>query len=122
MFIIIQKKKGKGVNGLDYPGNLEDFEGTESHPTLSNKWVTKVGNNATLEALNSKVDYEVVEYIKVIDNSGKEREWRNNELLRTDYFMTIPDYPEKALLTKYRVRLRDYPTTVDFPDGERPTK
>jgi len=47
------------------------------------------------------------------------REWRNAELKATDYIVQIPDHPEKAAYTTYRVALRDWPSTSDFP-GTRP--
>lgn len=49
-----------------------------------------------------------------------EREWRDGELLRTDRFVVIPDYP--ADLLAYRAALREYPNQPDFPDGTRPTE
>lgn len=120
MFIIIQKKTGDGVNALDYPGDPKYFTETERHPTLSNKWITKVGNKKTLTSLNSEVDYELVEYIESV-RPEDERIWRNSELLKTDYFMMLPDYPHKTALKTYRKLLRDYPATEKFPDGDRPT-
>ena len=47
------------------------------------------------------------------------RDWRNAELKATDYIVQIPDHPEKAAYTTYRVALRDWPSTSDFP-GTRP--
>jgi hypothetical protein len=44
------------------------------------------------------------------------REWRNNELERTDLFATVNDYPHAVELTAYRTALRDWPSTADFPD------
>ena len=49
---------------------------------------------------------------------GLEREWRDSELLRTDRFVVIPDYPSDLLT--YRAALRDYPSQPDFPNGTRP--
>jgi len=48
-----------------------------------------------------------------------EREWRDSELLRTDRFVVIPDYPTDLLV--YRAALRDYPAQSDFPNGTRPS-
>lgn len=49
-----------------------------------------------------------------------EKQWRDSELLRTDPMALIPDYPLKGNLGRYRMALRDYPATVDFPNGVRP--
>jgi len=50
---------------------------------------------------------------------SQERNWRDNELVRTDELVRLPDYPVD--LTIYREELRDYPQQVDFPNGTRPT-
>ena len=44
------------------------------------------------------------------------RQWRNDELFRTDTLIGLPDYPNTANLTTYRQELRDWPSTGDFPD------
>ena len=44
------------------------------------------------------------------------REWRDGELLRTDDLIVLPDYPNTSALTTYRQKLRDWPSTGDFPD------
>ena len=46
--------------------------------------------------------------------------WRNSELERTDSLMQLTDYPYKENMATYRQALRDWPSTVDFPDT-RPT-
>ena len=48
------------------------------------------------------------------------REWRDAELRNTDYIVQIPDHPQKSAYTTYRVALRDWPSTSDFP-GTKPT-
>jgi len=44
------------------------------------------------------------------------RDWRNVELHRTDILMLLPDHPDKDNLATYRQKLRDWPSTGDFPD------
>ena len=44
------------------------------------------------------------------------REWRDQELARTDVLILLPDHPDKDNLTAYRQKLRDWPSTGDFPD------
>ena len=44
------------------------------------------------------------------------RDWRDSELFRTDGLIVLPDYPDTSALTTYRQKLRDWPSTGDFPD------
>lgn len=41
--------------------------------------------------------------------------WRNEELQRTDILVAIPDHPQREDLLAYRIALRDWPSTSDFP-------
>jgi len=50
----------------------------------------------------------------------QERQWRDSELLRTDRFVVIPDYPTDLLT--YRDALRNYPDQDGFPNGVRPSE
>lgn len=52
----------------------------------------------------------------------EERSWRDSELLRTDALILLPDHPKQEELIAYRVLLREYPLTVDFPYGTRPVE
>jgi hypothetical protein len=38
------------------------------------------------------------------------------ELINTDYIITLIDHPDRAATLAYRVALRDWPSTSDFPD------
>ena len=42
--------------------------------------------------------------------------WRNQELNTTDYILPLTDHPDHAAKLAYRVALRDWPSTSDFPD------
>ena len=42
--------------------------------------------------------------------------WRNEELNTTDYIVPLTDHPDHAATLAYRVTLRDWPSTSDFPD------
>tara|TARA_E500000331_G_scaffold246383_1_gene236839 strand:+ start:1857 stop:2168 length:312 start_codon:yes stop_codon:yes gene_type:complete len=55
------------------------------------------------------------EEIKV-EREVEAREWRNSELDKTDTLSLLTDYPKKTELASYRTKLRDWPTTSDFPD------
>ena len=49
-----------------------------------------------------------------------EREWRDSELHKTDSLSLLTDHPQKTEIAAYRVKLRDWPSTSDFPET-RPT-
>ena len=55
-----------------------------------------------------------VETQEDINNSAKL--WRNEELNKTDYIVPLTDHPDHAATLAYRVALRDWPSTSDFPD------
>ena len=60
-------------------------------------------------------------YIKTQDDLNLEaREWRNQELNTTDYILPLTDHPDHAAKLAYRVALRDWPSTSDFP-ATKPT-
>ena len=44
------------------------------------------------------------------------REWRDRELYRTDSLSLLADHPKKTEIAAYRVKLRDWPSTSDFPN------
>ena len=48
------------------------------------------------------------------------RDWRNEELARTDFIVPLSDHPQRSAYMTYRTQLRDWPSTSDFPDT-RPT-
>ena len=48
------------------------------------------------------------------------RQWRNSELSSTDYIVPLTDHPQHADYLSYRILLRNWPSTEDFPDT-RPT-
>ena len=66
--------------------------------------------------------YEEVVVSPTLLNEQIEIMWRNKELDDTDKYMSVSDYPEanRAAMADYRQRLRDWPSTPDFPDT-RPT-
>jgi hypothetical protein len=44
------------------------------------------------------------------------RSWRNDELKKTDFIVSLTDFPNHAAWLTYRQELRDWTTTSDFPD------
>lgn len=56
------------------------------------------------------------------DKTTEEKAWRDSELLKTDELAKLPDFPKSVELLQYRQELRDYPASLDFPNGIRPIK
>ena len=50
-----------------------------------------------------------------LDSAGLGREWRDSELKSTDYISQTPDFPNRDKYLTYRQKLRDWPSTTDFP-------
>jgi len=48
------------------------------------------------------------------------RAWRNAELESTDWVVAVSDHPELDAYKAYRIKLRDWPSTSDFP-ATKPT-
>ena len=48
------------------------------------------------------------------------REWRDKELQQTDWIAQTPDHPQRDAYLTYRTKLRDWPSTGDFP-ATKPT-
>ncbi|MDB0041604.1 phage tail assembly chaperone [bacterium] len=48
------------------------------------------------------------------------REWRDRELSNTDFWVPTTDHPQYSDRMAYRVSLRDWPSTSDFP-ATKPT-
>tara|TARA_A100001037_G_C14688469_1_gene430547 strand:- start:40 stop:339 length:300 start_codon:yes stop_codon:yes gene_type:complete len=44
------------------------------------------------------------------------RGWRDGELETTDWIVPVTDHPQHAAYKTYRQKLRDWPSTSDFPD------
>lgn len=49
---------------------------------------------------------------------AKARQWRNKQLGATDIAATVSDYPNAEAILAYRVALRDWPATEQFPDNK----
>lgn len=44
------------------------------------------------------------------------RAWRDQELRLTDWVVPVTDHPQHAAYKTYRIKLRDWPSTSDFPN------
>jgi len=64
------------------------------------------------------MEHQFHDAIVLTDEEKKEeaRAWRNNELQSTDLISLITDHPDHAKYKTYRQKLRDWPSTSDFPD------
>lgn len=58
----------------------------------------------------------------LVKKTAEEKKWRDSELLKTDELAKLPDFPKSVELLQYRQELRDYPASLDFPNGVRPIK
>ena len=53
-----------------------------------------------------------------IENAA--RAWRDSELFKVDYIVPLTDHPQHSEYMAYRVVLRDWPSTSNFP-ATKPT-
>jgi hypothetical protein len=65
---------------------------------------------------------EFTEEEKLEAKKQDEREWRDQELINTDWIVPVVDHPKHSVYMAYRQELRDYPSQPDFPNGKRPIK
>ena len=81
-----------------------------------------VANEETARTVAGGGSYEL---IPVPQDSAEEkaeidrslaRIWRDNELKNTDKFVSVTDHPDHTAIMSYRVALRNWPSTDDFPD------
>jgi hypothetical protein len=56
--------------------------------------------------------------LSVPDRALFAREWRDGELLETDWMVSVTDRPHYDSYMAYRQELRDWPDTNDFPDNK----
>ena len=65
-----------------------------------------------------KYELDVLKFYESEDEQKQveARSWRNEELNKTDQIISITDHPDREKVLAYRVKLRDWPSTSDFPD------
>ena len=84
------------------------------------------GNTNFIDAEEAYVAANYASYEKVAElvPAGIENElarnWRDSELVATDRIAQTPDHPHRDDYLAYRVKLRDWPSTSDFP-ATKPT-
>ena len=55
------------------------------------------------------------------EKAQTEKEWRDQELVNTDWIVPITDHPQHTAYKTYRQELRDWPDDSDNFPGTRPT-
>lgn len=87
--------------------------------TVNDEWVAGEPSqeNQRYRVYHSETGFREDNY-RAEKKEDTERQWRDNELLRTDELVKLPDYPVDLL--PYRASLRAYPQQVSFPNGTRP--
>ena len=93
---------------------------------MSDLWVIKdaSGNvtNPLLKGSEEFVSANFDHYEKYVEANGsadpaiEARGWRDSELIRTDTLSLLADFPKKTELAAYRTKLRDWPSSSEFPD------
>jgi hypothetical protein len=65
----------------------------------------------------SYIDMQVVPIFKPTaeEIAADARAWRNSQLQATDHIPAITDHPQREAYLTYRIALRDWPSTSDFP-------
>jgi len=94
---------------------------------MSNLWVIKdAGGNVTNPCIKGSEDFvkATFSHYEAFVESGaptltadqEARKWRDSELVRTDSLSLLADFPKKTELAAYRTKLRDWPSSSEFPD------
>jgi len=98
---------------------------------MSNVWVVKdADGNVTNAGVSAdeafmEANFEFYEaYVEpeapALTAEQEARQWRDLELITTDYIVPLSDHPSRTATMAYRVALRDWPSTADFP-ATKPT-
>ena len=82
--------------------------------------VNRISADEDFMEANYKGKYEL-DVFKFYESEDEQKQvearaWRNEELNKSDKFITITDHPDREKFLAYRVKLRDWPSTSDFPD------
>ena len=96
---------------------------------MSNKWTIKDADGnitnpcilADEDFVQSISDYyeEWVAAAPIVPTAEETaRGWRDSELNATDRAAEISDWPNRTNILAYRVLLRDWPSTEDFPETQ----
>ena len=67
-------------------------------------------------ALADTISLGTIEEATDSELESKQKSWRNKELKDTDWVVPVTDHPKRASYLAYRTKLRDWPSTDDFPN------
>ena len=95
----------------DYKITYED--GTTGNIVASEEMARTVAGGGSYELIPVPQESEE---IKAETARFEARMWRDAELNRTDRFVSVTDHPDHTAIMAYRVALRNWPATDDFPD------
>lgn len=92
---------------------------------MSNKYIIKDAEGNQIDFVVGAEDFVKANFSNYelwVDPQANEiklitaRQWRDSELVRTDALSVLSDHPQKTEIAAYRVKLRDWPSTSDFPE------
>ena len=84
-------------------------------------WEIVETQDLTTQERESKEGQWVLDTSPIMDRIEQEgRKWRDKKLSDTDYIVYVIDHPQHSDYMAYRVTLRNWPSTSDFP-ATRPT-
>ncbi len=87
-------------------------DGVENEIIADLDWAKSAYPDHTCELVDQALSENQIKGLK----EQEAREWRNEELLRTDTLSLLTDHPDYSKMADYRKALRDWPSTSDFPD------
>ena len=87
-------------------------DGVENEIIADLDWAKSAYPDHTCELVDQALSENQIKRLK---EQGA-REWRNEELLKTDTLSLLTDHPDYSKMADYRKALRDWPSTSDFPD------
>jgi len=88
---------------------IKDADGNVTNPCIK---ADEAFVTATFDHYEAFVEPEV----PALTAEQEARQWRDAELSGTDTASQTPDWPNRDNILIYRVALRDWPSTSDFPD------
>lgn len=90
---------------------------------INNEWVECIESeltNGDIYRISIGGGFQQQQHVEV-SLEDSERIWRDQELLNTDWIVSVTDHPQHSQYLTYRQSLRDYPNQPHYPNGTRPT-
>ena len=93
------------ISVTEYNQPLENVPSTYiTIDSFDNSFVGRTWDGTDWEAVSAPTDAETA------------RDWRDQELMASDFIVPLTDHPQHAAHMTYRAALRNWPSTADFPD------